>query len=75
MITITADTVFGRVNSAGGPEQLDRDILAAAEILGGPTSSSEVAADWLRSVYADVIRTAGSVDLQVPALAAIEVAA
>lgn len=73
MITLTMATVTG----APGMSHADMDAatVQAASLLGGPTSSPETAADFLRDVYADVLRTAGSVDLQAPVVAGIAVAA
>lgn len=45
--------------------QLDALTVECARLLGGATSSPEVAADYLRDVYSDVLRTAGEVSLAI----------
>lgn len=73
MITLTDSTVLGRTNTPAA--DVDSDVLAVALALGWTGSDAWYAAEFLRDVYRAVIRSAGSVDLVVPAAAAVTVAA
>lgn len=61
MITITASTVHGAPGATLA--DMDRETVQCAVRLGGGTMSPERAAEWLREIYADVIRTAEAVTL------------
>lgn len=62
MITVTDRTVVGAPGMSLA--EMDAATLRASALLGGP-NVPEGAADYLRMIYAEVIRSAGAVTLDV----------
>lgn len=60
MITLTARTVEGAPGATVA--ELDAETVSLSALLGGPSEPWQ-AAEFLRDVYAGVIRTAGAVTL------------